>query len=153
MGPSTHKTPCDPSRSEVSVSPSPVELLCSSPTGLQYQILWGHLLPMPYSQAGEADMRFRTLIPVGELLQYSYFPICGPPTHGCGDCLYHESIPPTILMWLLFLWVQDIFFGSFQSYFLDGCSAVSCNFDVFMREGKPESRGGERKRGENAPIN
>ena len=37
----------------------------------------GLLLPVLDLQAGEPNMELRTLTPVGETLQYSYFPICG----------------------------------------------------------------------------
>ena len=41
-----HENLCAPSKSGVSVSPSPVELLQSSSAGLQSQMLWGLLLLM-----------------------------------------------------------------------------------------------------------
>ena len=43
-------------------------------------MLWGLLLPMPDSQAGELDVELRSLTPWGETLQYTYFPVCGLPT-------------------------------------------------------------------------
>ena len=52
LGPSTGETFCVPSKSGVSVSPSPMELLQSSPAGLQNQILWGLLLPMATLRLG-----------------------------------------------------------------------------------------------------
>ena len=55
-------------RMGVSISPSPVELLCTSPTGLQCQILQGLFLPMPDLQAWGPDMGLRTLTPVGKSL-------------------------------------------------------------------------------------
>ena len=80
LGPGTCKTLCASSKNGVSASPSPVELLQSSPAGLQSQMLWGLLPLMPDPQAGEPDMGLRTLTPVGELLQYNYSPVCGLPT-------------------------------------------------------------------------
>ena len=68
MWPSAHETLCAPSKSEVSVSPSPVELLHSCPAGLQSQMLWGLLLLMSDPQAGELDVELRSLTPVGEPL-------------------------------------------------------------------------------------
>ena len=61
------KTCVHPPRVE-SVSPSPVELLQSRSAGLQSQMLWGFLLPMPDPQAWETDVGLRTLTPVGEPL-------------------------------------------------------------------------------------
>ena len=79
---------------------SPVELLCISAAGLQYQMLWGLLLPMPDHQAGEPDMGFR------EPLRCSYFSFCWSPTLWVWDYLYHKSTPHIILMWILLcLWV------------------------------------------------
>lgn len=46
------------------------------------QMLQGILLPMPKPQAGETDMGFRSLTPVGEPLWYSYFPVYMSPTSG-----------------------------------------------------------------------
>ena len=72
------------SKSGVSVSFSPVELLQSGPVGpvgLQSQILW-LLLLMLDPQAGEPIIGLRTLTPVGEPLQYNYSPVCGFPTLG-----------------------------------------------------------------------
>ena len=41
LGPSACESLCVPFKNVVSISPSPVELLCTSPTGLQCQMLWG----------------------------------------------------------------------------------------------------------------
>ena len=57
-----------PSKSGVSVFLSPVELLQSSPTGLESHMLWGLLLLMPDPEAGEPDVGLRALTAVGELL-------------------------------------------------------------------------------------
>ena len=71
---------CAPSKSEVSVSLSPVELPALSCAGHQCQMLWGLFLPMLDSQAGKPDMGFGTLTPVGEPLRYCYFPAYGSLT-------------------------------------------------------------------------
>ena len=71
LGPSVHETLCASSKSGVSVSPSPVEFLQSSPTGLQSQMLWGWLPLLPDTQVGEPDVGLRILNPVGELLRYN----------------------------------------------------------------------------------
>ena len=64
-GSSVHEPSC---KSGVFVSSSPMELLYPSPAGLQSQMLWGFLLPIPDPQTGKPDMRLRTLIRVGEPL-------------------------------------------------------------------------------------
>ena len=90
----------------VSVSSSPVELLCSNPANLQCQILLMFLLQMPDPQAGETDMGFGTLTPVGEPLFYSYFSVYGLPIWQVWNCLYYKNTPATISLWLLLcLWV------------------------------------------------
>ena len=48
--------------------PSPVELLHTSPTGLQCQMLQGLFLPVPDPHTWEFDVGLRTLTPVGESL-------------------------------------------------------------------------------------
>ena len=45
-------------------------------------MLWGLLFPVLDPWAEEHDVRIRTLTPVGEPLQYNYFPVCGSPTPG-----------------------------------------------------------------------
>ncbi len=57
-----------PFKNGVSVSPSPVELLCTSSTGLQCQMLQGLFLPVPDPYTWEFDVGLRTLTPVGESL-------------------------------------------------------------------------------------
>ena len=47
LGPSARESLCAPFKNGVSVSPSPVELLRTSPTGLQCQMVQGLSLPMP----------------------------------------------------------------------------------------------------------
>ena len=59
------KTLCVPTKSGVSVSLSPVELLQSSSYGLQSQMLWGLLLPIPDPKTGEPNMGLRILTYVG----------------------------------------------------------------------------------------
>ena len=83
-GPGAHETLCAPSKSGVSVSPSPVELLQSSPAGLHSQMFWGLLLLMPDPQP---DVGLRALIPVRELLWYNYSPVCGSPIQGVWDLI------------------------------------------------------------------
>ena len=56
LGPGVHETLYVLSKSGVSVSPSPVEFLQSSPTGLQSQMLWGLLLLIPDPQTREPDV-------------------------------------------------------------------------------------------------
>ena len=68
LGASACESLCVPFKNGVSVSPSPVELLCTSPTGLQCQMLQGLFLPVPDPLTWEFDVGFRTLTHVGESL-------------------------------------------------------------------------------------
>ena len=80
-GPDAHTIPCVPSKSGVSVSPSPVEVLQSIPTRLQSPILYEFLLLLPDPQVGKPDMGLITFTPVGGLLWYKCSPVCESPTH------------------------------------------------------------------------
>ena len=79
VSPDTHKILFMPSKSWASVSPSLVEVLQLNPVGLQSQIPWQFLLPLPDPQVGNPDMGLRIFIIVVELLWY-YSPVCGLPT-------------------------------------------------------------------------
>ena len=67
--------------------PQSCEFLRSNSAGLQTQMLWSLLLLMPDAQAGEPDVGLRTLTPVGELLWYNYFQVCGSPTWQLWDLI------------------------------------------------------------------
>ena len=41
---------------------------------------------------------------------------------------------PTVLWLLLCRWIWGIFYGGFQHSPVDGCSAVGCDFGVFVEE-------------------
>ena len=43
--------------------------------------------PLPDPQAGKSDMGLRTFTPVGELLWYNYFPVCGSTTQHVWDLI------------------------------------------------------------------
>ena len=91
LGPHVHTTLCVPSKSGVSVSPSPVEVLQSNPTNLQSLILWEFLLPLPDPQVVKPNVGLRTFTPVGGLLWYNCSPVCESPTQQLWDL---------ILLWL-----------------------------------------------------
>ena len=88
-----HETLCALSKSGVSVSPSPVEFLWSNPAGLQSQILWGLRLLLPDPQAGEPDVGLRPFTPMGELLWYNCFSVCGLPTQCVWDLILSWLCP------------------------------------------------------------
>ena len=71
---------CEPSKSGVSVSPSPVELLHSSLLVFKAKSSGGFHLLMPDPQPQEPKMGLRTFTLARESLQYNYFAVCGTPT-------------------------------------------------------------------------
>ena len=68
LGPSACESLCVPFKNGVSISPSPVELLHTSPAGLQCQMPQGLFLPVPDPHTWEFDVGLRALTPVGESL-------------------------------------------------------------------------------------
>ena len=80
LGPDAHTILCAPSKSGVSVSPSPVEVL-------QSVILYEFLLSLPDPQVGKPDVGLRTFTPVGGLLWYKCLPVCESPTQQLWDLI------------------------------------------------------------------
>ena len=87
LGPDVHTTLRVPSKSGVSVFPSPVEVLQSNPARLQSLILWEFLLPLPVPQVGKPDVGLRTFTPVGGLLWYKCSLVCESPTQQLWDLI------------------------------------------------------------------
>lgn len=76
------------------------------PYCLQSQILWGLLFPVTDPQTVEPDVGLRTLAPVGEPLQYNYFPGCESSTWRVWDLIISWKHHSPILLWLLLcLWM------------------------------------------------
>ena len=69
-----------PSKTGVSVSPSLVEVLSSSPTGLQGQIPWGFLVPLSDAQSGKPDEGFRAIATVRDFFGSILQPVGHPPS-------------------------------------------------------------------------
>ena len=63
-----HMSLCAPFKKGISISPSPMELLHTSPTGLKCQMLQGLFLPVSDPHKWEFDVGLRTLTPIGESL-------------------------------------------------------------------------------------
>ena len=79
LGPNTRKTLYVLSKSRVCF-PQSCGAPALEPHWPQSQMLWELLLLMPDPQVEEPDLGLRTLTPVGEPLQYNYFPVCQLPT-------------------------------------------------------------------------
>ena len=117
-----------PSKSRVSVSRTPVEILRSNPAGLQSQITLVFLVSLPDLQSGELDMELRTSTTVRELLCIIVLQFVGHSSFRYGIWFYHDCISPTFLLkFLLCLWIWAIFFHVFQYPPVNGCSTVSCD--------------------------
>ena len=76
LGPDVHTTFCVPSKSGVSLFPSPIRILQSNPVSLQSLILWEFLLLLPDPQVGKPDVGLRTFTPMSGLLWYKCSPFC-----------------------------------------------------------------------------
>ena len=87
LGPDAHTTLCVQSKSGVSVSPSPVDVLQSNPASLQSLILLEFLLPLLDPQVGKPDVGLRTFTPVGGLLWYKCPPVCESRTQQLWDLI------------------------------------------------------------------
>ena len=74
-----HESLCAAFKSGVSISPIPLELLYASPTGLQCQMFWGLLVPMPDPKRWKPDVELGILTPVGEPLQIVTLQFVGRP--------------------------------------------------------------------------
>ena len=109
LGPGAHETLCAPSKSGVSVSPSPLELLRSSPAGLQSQMLWGFLLLMP--DHWSLTWGLRTLTPMGEPYNIIICQFVGHLPSGYGIWLWMQ--PSYRLVVASLFWEVEIFFGRF----------------------------------------
>ena len=94
LGPSAHESLCVPFKKGVSVFPNPVELLCTSPTGLQCTCSRGS-----FSQCqipGRGDLTWGSELSLLQVsLCDSYSPVCGLPTQEVWGCLYRVIAPPT----------------------------------------------------------
>ena len=141
LGPGAHKILCVPSRSGVSVSPSPVEILQSNPAGLQSQILWGFPVLLPDHQSGKPDLGLRNFTPVGEHLSFNHYPVWGSPTQQVWDLILSWLCPSYHLIAAspLSLDVGYILLGGFQCLPVIGCSALSCDFGALARGGEHTS--------------
>ena len=112
LGPGVQKTLCAPSKSGVSVSSSPVEFLQSNPAGLQSQILWGLPLLLSDSQAEKPDVGLRICTPVGELLWYNYFQVCGPAGMGFDFITIAPLVSSRCGFFFVFGWRVSFLIGS-----------------------------------------
>ena len=131
--PGAHYTLWAPSNSGVSVFPNPVNFLRSNAAAFKarfsgcssfcYQsprlgsLMWGSGLSLLWENF------------CGVII----FQFVGCPLSRYGICFYCDCAPPTLLLWFLCLLDVGYLFCRFQLFFVNGCSAVSCDFGVFVR--------------------
>lgn len=128
---------CVPSKSGLSVSPRPVELLHSSPTGLQHQnALWSPLLKAISPSWKNSHAVSLELTSIWNLLWYSYFSVCFPHPAGMW---FAYNVKPLLPSPCGFFFVFGCLILFFQTFFVNNCSEISCNFSFFLREGEVKS--------------
>ena len=130
LGPSTGETLCAPSKSGVSVFPSPVvpfKAKCSRGSSSLYQtprlgsLTWGlELLLLCEGLCNTIIFQFMSQPPVDM---------------GC-DYTAKSLLLPSHFSFFFVLGCRVSFFWQVPVFFVDGCSAVSCEFSVFMIEGE-----------------
>ena len=114
--------------------PVPWSSCSTSPAGPQCKILQELLLPMSDLQFGDLTWGSKLFTPVGEPLWYKLLSslwVTQPESIG----LLILSSRPSYCLNMAFSLSFEVqyLFWSFSVYFAQGCSAVGCNFVVFMR--------------------
>ena len=123
---------CVPFKNEVSISASPMERLCTSPTGPQCQMLQGLPLPMPDPQEWDPDPWFRTLTLIVESVIVTFQSV----GHSGYRVIYIYISTPSLASSLssgVGFYIYILYIYEIVVYLVKGCSAVSCSFVAFMR--------------------
>ena len=123
-----------PSKTGVSVSPSPVEVLWSNPIGLRDQIPWGFPDPLSHPQAWKPDVGFRTFTTLGELLCYYCSPVCGHQLDVHGIWFYCDCTPLIISLRLLLVFGWGYLFLVGSSVLLSMVTQQLVEILVFSQE-------------------
>jgi len=128
LGPSARESLCAPFKNGVSVSPSPVELLPESPTGLQWQMLQGFFLPVPDPCMWGFDVGLRTLTPIGESVSQFFFSLWIFPPWRYGVVYIMKS--PLLPLDVASSFSSGVGYG-FPVHLGGDCSVFSCEFCCF----------------------
>ena len=121
-----------PSKTGVSVSPSPAEVLWSNPTGLHGQIPGDSQSLLLDPQAEKPDMGFRTFTTVGERFCYYCSPICGSPPQWVWNLIL-SWLPPSTISASSVFGCGVYFSGGFQHSPVNGCSTTSSYLGAHRR--------------------
>ena len=125
---------CLPDLLCTSKSGMPVEFLQSDSSGLQNEILWGSSCCCQTSGLGSLMWGIElSLLWKNFCMQYSYFPVCWSPTQRVQDLVLLPSHPSYCLdVASLSLDVEYLFCRFQHVFFVNGCSAVSCDLVSFF---------------------
>lgn len=91
---------------------------------------------MPDPQAGESDIGFGSLTPVGELCDTVTLQFLAQPSGGYGIAYITKYPSYHLVVASFFVFGCRLSFWQFSVYFVDDCSAVSTDFGSFMGGGK-----------------
>ena len=118
LAPTAHETLCAPSKSGVSVSPSPMEPLGTSPFCLNADCARGSGAQCQTPSLGTCGEVQKSHFCGRASVMQLFFSLCVAHPVGMEWLMSQKHPPATLMQLLLSLWVQDTFFGSFQSIFL-----------------------------------
>ena len=134
LGPDVHTTLCVPSKSGVSVSPSPVKVLESILLGFKVWLSRNSSSCCQTLRLGSLMWGSEPSLQWVDFCGVSVLQFVSHPPNSYGIWFYCDCAPPTISLWLLLhLWMWGIFFGEFQCLPVDDCSAVSCDSGALTR--------------------
>ena len=124
LGPGVCEILCEPFKSKVSISPNPLGLLKLSLTGLQSQMLWGFILTW-----GSVLSRLWENLCNAIILQF-----VGHSPRAMGlDYVMGSSYSSCRGSFFMSLVVEHFVFWWVLVFFINGCSADSCDFGVSIR--------------------
>ena len=128
---------CEPLKSRISVSFSPVELLHSSLAYFKAKCSWGSSFQCQTFRLGSLTWGSELSLLWEILSNIIILQFVDHPLGKYGIWLYHKSTPVPSCVASSLGW--NVFFGRFESFFVSGCSAVGCDFGGIMREGELKS--------------
>ena len=135
LGPDVHATLCVHSKSGVSVSPSPVEVLQSNPLAFKVWFSGNSSFHCQTPRLGSLTWGSEPSLQWVDFCGIIVLQFVSQPPSGYGIWFYCECAPLTVSLWLLLcLCMWGIFFGKFQCLPVDDCSAISCDSGALASE-------------------
>ena len=134
MDPDAHTMLCVPSKSGVSVSPSPVEVLQSNPASFQVWFSRNSASHCQTPRLGSLTWGSEPSLQWVDFCGLSVLQFLSHPPSSYGIWFHCDCAPPTISLWLLLcLWMWGICFGEFHCLPVNDFSAVRCDSSVLAR--------------------